>query len=124
SDGFVNGFYQKPRTDRDTLEKYSDGLIALSGCISGLIPQNILQDNVKEARENALFFDRVFGRGNYYLEMQRHGLNEQNKVNQVLVALSRETGIPLVATNDVHYTNRTDSGLQKLLMAVQMGKSI
>jgi DNA polymerase-3 subunit alpha len=124
SKAFTEGFYQKPRTDKETLEKYSEGLIALSGCISGLIPKNIINGDLAGARENALFFKRIFGEDNFYLELQRHGIDKQAIVNQALVTLSNELDIPLVATNDVHYINKSDSTLQRLLMAIQMGKTL
>lgn len=124
SKAFTEGFYQKPRTDKETLEKYSEGLIALSGCISGLIPKCIINDDLKGAKENAIFFKRIFGKDNFYLELQRHGIDKQALVNQKLIALSHELDIPLVATNDVHYVNQTDSTLQRLLMAIQIGKTL
>ena len=124
SKAFAQGFYQKPRTDKEALEKYSEGLIALSGCLSGLIPKCILNGDISLARENALFFSRIFGRDSFYLELQRHGIPEQEKVNSVLITLSRELDLPMVATNDVHYVNRSDSTLQRLLMAIQMGKTL
>lgn len=124
SRAFTQGFYQKPRTDKETLEKYSEGIIALSGCISGLIPKNILNSDLSLARENALFFNRIFGKDNFYLELQRHGIDKQAIVNEAMVTLSHELEIPLVATNDVHYINQTDSTLQKLLMAIQFGKTL
>jgi DNA polymerase-3 subunit alpha len=121
---FTQGFYQKPRTDKETLEKYGEGLIALSGCISGLIPKCILNGDLAGAKENALFFKRIFGKDNFYLELQRHGIDKQTVVNQALISLSKELDIPLVATNDVHYINKSDSTLQRLLMAIQMGKTL
>ncbi|PKM62909.1 MAG: DNA polymerase III subunit alpha [Firmicutes bacterium HGW-Firmicutes-21] len=124
SKSFTQGFYKKPRTDKDTLEKYSEGLIALSGCISGLIPKCIINGDKSLARENAIFFRRIFGRDNFYLELQRHGIDKQAVVNETLVTLSGELDIPLAATNDVHYVNQSDSMLQRLLMAIQMGKTI
>ncbi|HOJ48206.1 MAG TPA: DNA polymerase III subunit alpha [Bacillota bacterium] len=124
SEAFTKGFYQKPRTDKETLEKYSEGLIALSGCLSGLIPKKILNGDLAGAKEEALFFQRVFGADNFYLELQRHGIAEQTVVNNALISLSNELDIPLVATNDVHYINQSDSTLQRLLMAIQMGKTL
>ncbi|MDD4421965.1 MAG: DNA polymerase III subunit alpha [Eubacteriales bacterium] len=124
SKAFIRGFYQKPRTDMETLKKHSEGLIALSGCISGLIPKCIINGDISLAREKALLFSRIFGKDNFYLELQRHGIDKQAAVNETLVTLSRELGIPLVATNDVHYINQSDSIIQKLLMAIQFGKTL
>lgn len=124
SESFINGFYVKPRIDKELLEKYHEGLIALSGCISGEVATKILNDNYSDAKETALWFDKVFGRGNYYLEMQNHGMREQLKVNDGLKRISSETGIPLVATNDVHYIKKNDHLVQKVLICVQTNKTI
>src|SRR5690606_1357424 len=101
--GFVEGFYYKHRIDMEVLEKYSDGIIALSACMSGDVPSAILDGNYEKAREKALALNRIFGQGNFYLELQNNGIREQNLVNQGLIRLSKETGIPLAATNDAHY---------------------
>ncbi len=124
SKAFTVGFYQKPRTDIETLEKHHEGLIALSGCISGSIPKAILANDMSLARERIIILDRIFGRNNFYLELQRHGIDGQEQVNRALVNFSKELNIPLVATNDVHYTTRADSGVQKLLSAIATGNTL
>ncbi len=123
TDAFLNGFYMKPRTDRAMLERYSEGLIALSGCISGAIPSAILRDDIAAAEREARAMKRIFGE-DFYLEIQRHGLPEEQKVNKALTALSEKLSIPLVATNDVHYINKDDAATQRLLMCIQMGKTV
>ena len=122
--GFVEGFYYKPRIDMEVLEKYSDGIIALSACMSGDIPSAILDGNYEKAREKALALNRIFGQGNFYLELQNNGIKEQNLVNQGLIRLSEETGIPLVATNDAHYLRRGDALAHEVLLCIQTGKKI
>ncbi len=124
SKAFTVGFYQKPRTDLDMLAKHSEGLIALSGCISGSIPKAILANDMSLARERIIVFDRIFGRNNFYLELQRHGIAGQEEVNRALISFSKELNIPLVATNDVHYTTRGDAEVQKLLMAIATGNTV
>lgn len=123
SDAFVNGFYMKPRTDMAMLKKHSGGLIALSACLAGAVPSAILGDDIKGAEREALALKDIFG-DDFYLELQRHGMEEQTKVNSVLVELSRKLDIPLVATNDVHYTRKEDADTQHLLMCIQMGKTV
>ncbi|MBP5493338.1 MAG: DNA polymerase III subunit alpha [Clostridiales bacterium] len=122
SAGFTEGFYYKPRIDHELLEKYSEGLIALSACVSGEVATYILKDEPEKAKETALWYDKVFGRGNYYLEIQSNQLPEQAKVNQHLIMLSNETGIPLVATNDCHYMYKQDSTAHEVLLCMQTGK--
>lgn len=124
SAAFTEGFYSKPRVDRELLEKHSGGLIALSACLAGEVPRCICDGNYDKAKETALWFDGIFGRNNYYLELQNHGIPEQEKVNRGLMKISRETGIPLVATNDVHYIRREDSRLHKILLCIQTGTKI
>ena len=124
SKAFTVGFYSKPRTDMDELAKHSEGLIALSGCISGSIPKAILSGDISLARERIIIFDRIFGRNNFYLELQRHGIDGQEKVNRALIELSRELSIPLVATNDAHYTTRKDAEIQRLLSAISTGTTV
>lgn len=123
SDAFVNGFYVKPRTDMAMLKKHSEGLIALSACLAGAVPSAILADDIKGAEREALTLKEIFG-DDFYLELQRHGMKEQDKVNSALVDMSRRLGIPLVATNDVHYTRKSDAETQHLLMCIQMGKTM
>ncbi len=124
SKAFTIGFYSKPRTDIETLTKYSEGLIALSGCISGSIPKAILANDMSLARERIIILDRIFGRNNFYLELQRHGIEGQEEVNRALIRFSSELGIPLVATNDAHYTTRGDAGIQRLLTAISTGSTV
>ena len=115
---FTEGYYYKPRIDRDILEKYHEGLICLSACLAGEIPQRLLSMDYESAKENALWYNSVFGNGNYYLEVQDHGLPEQKTVKEGLKRLSKETGIPLVATNDVHYIEQEDSKVQQVLICI------
>jgi len=122
--GFTEGFYYKPRIDMEVLEKHSKGLIALSACMSGEIPSALLHNNYEEAKKLALKYNNIFGQGNFYLELQINGIEEQNIVNQGLIKLSRETGIPLIATNDVHYLRREDAKAHEILLCIQTGKSI
>lgn len=124
SAGFTEGFYYKPRIDTDILRQYSSGIIAMSACLSGDIPTAILEGDYKKARQKALEFNEIFGQGNFYLELQNNGIEDQNLVNQSLVKLSRETGIPLVATNDAHYLRREDSKAHEVLLCIQTGKKM
>jgi DNA polymerase-3 subunit alpha len=122
--GFTEGYYYKPRIDYDQLAEYSQGLIALSACLGGDIPQKLLNQDFTGARELALKLDTIMGKGNFYLELQYNGLEEQKRVNAELVRLSVETGIPLVATNDVHYIQQEDCRAQEILICIQTGKTI
>ncbi len=124
SRGFTEGFYNKPRVDRELLEQYNQGIIALSACLAGEIPQQLLKGDYEAAKQTALWYKNVFGDGNYYLEIQDHGINEQKLINPQLVRLSRETGIPLVATNDAHYTSAEDYKAHKVLLCVQTATKI
>lgn len=124
SAGFTEGFYYKPRIDHELIERYSEGLIALSACLSGEIPTMILNGEYENAKNTALWFDRTFGRGHFYLEIQSNQIPEQAKVNQHLIRLSNDTGIPLVATNDCHYMLREDSKAHDVLLCMQTGKSV
>ncbi len=124
SESWTSGFYTKPRVDRELLEKYSGGIIALSGCLAGEIPQALLSGDYEKAKETALWYKNVFGNGNYYLEIQNHGLKEQLSIEPLMIKLSEETGIPLVATNDAHYINKEDSKIQKVLICIQTNKTI
>lgn len=119
SQGFIDGFYTKPRIDHALLEQYHEGLICLSACLAGEIPQAILNGKYEEAKNTALWYQALFGAGNYYLEMQDHGIKEQKVVNQKLIDISEETGIPLIATNDVHYVRQEDSRVQQVLICIQ-----
>ena len=124
SKGFTEGFYSKPRIDEELLEKHSEGLIALSACLSGEIPKCLLQNDYEKAKSQALKYNSIFGEGNYYLEMQDHGLEEEQRLNPQLVRLSKETGIPLVATNDVHYIEKTDHEMQNILICIGTGRTV
>ncbi|MCL2513246.1 MAG: DNA polymerase III subunit alpha [Oscillospiraceae bacterium] len=119
SKAWTEGFYTKPRVDKELLEKYHEGLICLSACLAGEIPQALLNNDYEKARETALWYKNVFGEGNYYLEIQNHGLAEQIKILGDIIKLSRETGIPLVATNDSHYLEKEDAYIQKILICIQ-----
>ncbi|RKD33408.1 DNA polymerase III subunit alpha [Thermohalobacter berrensis] len=124
SEGYVNGFYYKPRVDSSVLEKYNEGIIALSACLAGEVQHHLLNNNYKKAKEVALRYNNIFGQGNFYLELQDHGIREQKIINQELIKLSRETNIPLVATNDVHYINKEDAKVHDVLLCIQTGKTI
>ena len=122
--GFTEGFYTRPRVDRELLEKYHDGLIALSACLAGEIPRAIMDGNYDKALETALWYKNVFGEDNYFFEVQNHLIAEQQIVNSYIKKLSRETGIATVATNDVHYIEKSDSFMHKVLLCVQTGGKI
>ncbi|MDE5670974.1 MAG: DNA polymerase III subunit alpha, partial [Eubacterium sp.] len=115
---FTEGYYYKPRVDHDILEKYSEGLICLSACLAGEIPQALLQRDYDAAKRTALWYLDVFGKDNYYLEIQDHGLDEQKIVKDGIKRLSADTGIPMVATNDVHYIEKQDSKIQQVLICI------
>lgn len=123
SDASIEGFYYKPRVDHDYLRKHSEGLIALSACLGGEVQGHLLNDNYDEAKRVALEYKDIFKDG-FYLELQNHNMEEQRKVNELNIKLSKETGIPLVATNDVHYINREDSKSHDILMCIQTGKTV
>ncbi|WP_458861710.1 DNA polymerase III subunit alpha [Acidaminobacterium chupaoyuni] len=122
--GFTEGFYNKPRIDWQLLEQHSEGLICLSACLAGEIPQLLLSGNYEGAKALALRYAALFGKDRYYLEVQDHGIPEQKEVNRQILRLSKETGIGLVATNDAHYIKREDAHLQDVLMCIQMGKTV
>ena len=122
--GYTEGFYYKPRIDDELLERHHEGLIALSACLAGNIPSAILNGQAVEARARALYYRELFGPEGFYLEVQDHGIPEQTVVNRELVKLSRETGIPLVATNDIHYTEREDARAQDVLICIGTGKKV
>lgn len=123
SKAYVEGFYYKPRVDYEELKKHSDGIIALSACLGGDIQQHLMKRNYERAKELALNLNEIFGEDNFYLEIQDHGIKEQKEVNLSLLKLSKETGIPLVATNDVHYVNKEDSKTHDILLCIQTGKT-
>ncbi|MDA8234893.1 MAG: DNA polymerase III subunit alpha [Clostridia bacterium] len=124
SQGFTEGFYYKPRVDKALLRKHSKGLIALSACLAGEVASYILAQQPKKARESAEEYRQIFGEGNFYLELQDHRLEEQRQVNRELLKISRELGLPLVATNDIHYINREDAEVQDVLLCIQTGKTV
>ncbi|MGB2590794.1 MAG: DNA polymerase III subunit alpha [Candidatus Acidiferrum sp.] len=124
SSGFLEGFYYKPRIDYDLLGKHSRGLIALSACLRGAVTEAVVDEKYDQARENAYRLRDVFGKGNFFLEIQDQGLEIEQGVNRELVRLSKETGIPLVATNDCHYLHHEDAHAQEVLLCIQTGKTM
>ena len=124
SAGFTEGFYSKPRIDKELLEKHHEGLIALSACLAGEIPRALASGDFEKAKETALYYQSLFGPDRFYLEIQDHGLEEQKLVLPMIVRLSRETGIPLVATNDAHYLTKEDAKMQRVLICIQTNKSV
>jgi len=122
--GFTEGFYYKPRVDYEVLETYSEGIIALSACLAGEVASNLRKDNYEGAKEAALHLQRVFGEGNFFLELQDHGLREQTIVNTGIMKLSKELGIPMVATNDCHYILEEDAEAHDILLCIQTGKKL
>jgi len=121
---YTEGFYYKPRIDYNLLEQYHEGLIALSSCLAGEIPQRLMNRDYEGAKELALKLNNIMGQGNFYLEMQYNNIPEQKIVNEGIVNLSKETGIPLIATNDVHYIYKEDVKAQEILICIQTGKTI
>ena len=119
---FVDGFYYKPRVDMELLQEYHEGIIALSACLAGEVAKNITRGMYEEAKSAALRYEEIFGKGNFFLELQDHGIPQQQRVNQQLLRMSQETGIALVATNDVHYTYDTDAEAHDILLCVQTRK--
>ncbi len=124
SRGFVDGYYYKPRVDMELLETYHEGLIALSACLAGEVQRNLARGFYEEAKETARRYQSCFGEGNFFLELQDHGLAQQQLVNQQLLRLSKDTGIELVATNDVHYTYQEDETPHDILLCLQTGKKL
>jgi len=124
SAGFTEGFYNKPRIDFDLLQEHSEGLICLSACLAGEVQNLLMHGNYDGAKAVALKYDALFGRGNYYLELQDHGIPEQKSINTGLLALHRDTGIPLVCTNDAHYLRKEDSEMHDVLLCIQTGKTL
>jgi DNA polymerase III subunit alpha len=124
STGYLDGFYYKPRVDHDLLAQHSKGLIALSACLRGEVADALLADKYDQARANAYRLRDIFGKGNFFLEVQDQGLEIEKRINRDLVQLSRDTGIPLVATNDCHYLTRADSHAQEVLLCIQTGKTM
>ena len=124
SKGFVEGFYYKPRVDLELLEKYHEGIIALSACLAGEVARFLTRGMYEDAKAAALRYQDIFGKGNFFLELQDHGIPEQQNVNQQLLKMHRETGIDLVATNDVHYTLAEDAQPHDVLLCLQTGKKL
>lgn len=122
--GYVEGFYYKPRIDMEVLKENSEGIIALSACMIGVLSKKILSGNYDEAKQAALEFVDIFGKENYFIEIQDHGIFEQKMLNRELVRLARELDLGIVATNDIHYVKREDAEFQDILMCIQMGKTV
>jgi len=122
--GYTEGFYYKPRVDKEALAAHSRGLIALSGCIAGEVASRVLAGNPEKALQAAMEYRDIFGAGNYYLELQDHGFEEQRIANRELIKISRETGIPLVTTNDIHYVDKEHAEMQDVLLCIQTGKTV
>ena len=124
SEAFMYGFYGKPRVDLAMLRKYHEGLIASSACLAGSIPQRLMEEDYDAAKANALELAEIFGEDNFYLELQDHGIPEQRAVNQGITRIARETGLPLIVTNDAHYLRREDATMQDVLLCIQTGKTV
>lgn len=124
SEAYIHGFYGKPRVDIDLLKKHHEGLIALSACLAGGVSQYLLEEDYDSAKTYALTMSEIFGDGNFFLELQDHGIEEQRPVNQGVMRIARETGLPLVVTNDAHYLRREDAKMQDVLLCIQTGKTV
>ena len=124
SKGFVEGYYYKPRVDMEVLETYHEGIIALSACLAGEVQRYLVRGLYEEAKETACKYEKCFGKGNFFLELQDHGIPDQKTVNAGLMRMSEETGIELVATNDVHYTYAEDAEPHDILLCLQTGKKL
>ena len=124
SKGFTEGFYYKPRVDYEVLENYHEGIIALSACLAGVVATNLRKGLYEEAKNEALRLERIFGKGNFFLELQDHGILEQSTVNQGLLRMHKDTGIELVATNDVHYVHAEDQQAHDILLCIQTQKKV
>lgn len=122
SQGFLDGFYSRPRVDMELLRSHSRGLIALSACLSGAIPKRLMENDYEGAKAIAEELNGIFGEGNFYLELQDHGIPQQQSVNNGLMRLHRELGLPLVATNDAHYLRQEDAQMQDVLLCIQTEK--
>jgi len=124
SEAFMHGFYGRPRVDLELLEKHHEGLIALSACLAGGVQQYLLEEEYNKAKEYALKMAEIFGPEHFYLELQDHGIAEQQAVNQGIARIARETGLPLVVSNDAHYLRREDAAMQDVLLCIQTGKTV
>jgi len=122
--GYTDGFYNKPRVDIEVLRKYSGGLIALSGCMAGEVSRNLINNDYEAAKKTALLYNEIFGQGNYYLEVQNHGIPEEEQILPYIYRLSRETGIPAAATNDAHYVEKDDAKMQRVLLSIQTNTTV
>ncbi|MFY9718828.1 MAG: PHP domain-containing protein, partial [Candidatus Cybelea sp.] len=123
SKGFLEGYYYKPRIDLDLLEKHNSGLIVLSGCMSGLVAAPLLRGDEATARQNAKIYREIFG-DRFYIEVMRHGMQEQDAINDGLVRIARELEVPLVATNDSHYLEQKDASAHDVLLCIGTGKTV
>ncbi|MBR4972352.1 MAG: PHP domain-containing protein, partial [Oscillospiraceae bacterium] len=124
SEAFVNGFYSKPRVDLELLRQHHEGLIATSACLAGAVAQHLMNEDYDAAKAYALTMAEIFGPDHFYLELQDHGIDEQRPVNQGVQRLARETGLPMVVTNDAHYLRREDAKMQDVLLCIQTGKTV
>ncbi len=124
SKGFVDGYYYRPRVDYEVLAQYHEGIIALSACLAGEVARFLERGMYEEAKQSALRYERIFGKGNFFLELQDHGISAQKTVNMSLLRMSRETGIELVATNDIHYIREEDAAAHDILLCIQTGKKV
>ena len=124
SQAWTEGFYSKPRVDLDLLAKHSEGLIASSACLAGAIPRACRRGDYEEAKRLALVHNEIFGQGNFYIELQDHGIEAQREINPMLIRISEETGIPLIATNDSHYIKKEDSQMHHILMCIQTNHTV
>ncbi|WP_100064915.1 DNA polymerase III subunit alpha [Miniphocaeibacter massiliensis] len=122
--GYINGFYYKPRVDKDILRQYSEGIIALSACLKGEVSENLVYDDYDKAKKIALELEDIFGKGNFFLELQNHGMEQDKIILEKMPKLSKETGIPMVATNDIHYIKKDDWRIHDILLCIQLGKTI
>lgn len=124
SAAYTEGFYSKPRVDVELLEKYHNGLICLSACLAGEIPRKLTNGDYEAAKQTALKYRDIFGRDNYFIELQNHKFADQQRILPMLIKLSRETGIPMVCTNDAHYLRRSDANAQRVLMCISTGTTL
>ena len=122
--GFTDGFYNKPRVDRELLERYHEGLICLSACMSGEVPKRLLAEDEAGALESARYYQRVFGKDNYFIELQNHGIKEQEPLNRKLIRIARQIGAGLVVTNDCHYIRKEDNRLHDILLCIQTNSTV
>lgn len=124
SQAWTEGFYNKPRVDDSLLEKHHEGLICLSACLAGELPRRLLNGDYEGAKQKALYYQSVFGKGNYYIELQDHGIEDQKRTNPLLIRIAEETGIPLVVTNDCHYIAKEDSEMHHILLCIQTNHTV